>query len=218
VNETSVANMALGRLGIGQTIASLDEATNPARQCKRWFDHCRDEVLRDLKPDFANVAEALALVADETYPGWGYVYQYPNECLVLHDAGAQSRVPVWYDEPYATGGVGGYRYYPYYVSNVPWKVALKADKASRVILSDIAEAWAFFTARVTNLNVWTPDAISALAWKLASEIAGAIQVKADLIQLARQSYEVEKSRTKAASRNEARQDRMPESPSIQIRS
>lgn len=213
MNETEVANFALGRLGIGQTIESIDEATNAARQCKRWFAQCRNEVLRDFAWGFAFKAEALALVSDQEFPGWTYVYQYPQGCAAIRsiaDEGGMRYARAAFNWPYAWDSVPE-------LIRFPWQLALKDDGASQVILTDVPDAWAFFTGTVTNLSVWPADAISALASKLASEIGGPLQANAQLIQLATQTYEGLRLRAAANAMNEGRPDQDAEASSIRAR-
>jgi hypothetical protein len=214
VQDVDVANFALGRLKVGQMIESLDEATTPARQCNRWFAQCRNEVLRDFPWDFALMAEALAEVSEQTFPGWGYVYQYPLDCLAVREVGTEGGIRLlqasafvsWYEYDHLPRPI---RY--------PFKRALKADKASQVLLTDLPNAWVFFTAEVTNLNVWPEDAISAFAWKLASEVGGPLQAQDALVTRAAQMYEAMKIRAAAASMNESRADREAEGSSILAR-
>jgi hypothetical protein len=80
-DQVGVYNLCLGRLGVGQAIGSPTENSVPAKTCNRFYDQCRQEVLRAFPWGFAMRAEALALVSGQTFPGWTYVYQYPNKCL-----------------------------------------------------------------------------------------------------------------------------------------
>lgn len=213
MQDVDVANMALSRIGIGDTIESLSDNTHRARKCNQWFEQCRNEVLRDFPWGFANKASQLALVSGQTYPGWTYVYQYPQECASVRSVADESGMR------YATSAFN----WPYCWDSIPtiyrfpWKLALKDDGASQVILSDVPEAWVFFTAVVENLNVWPADAISAFAWKLASEIGGPLQANANLILNAAQVYEGLRNRAAAASMNESRDDIEPEASSIRVR-
>jgi hypothetical protein len=211
--EVDVANFALGRLGIGQSIESLSEQTKLARECKRWFNLCRDMVLRDFPWSFANRAEALALVSGETYPGYEYLYAYPQDCLALRNVADENGMrysAAAFNWPQCWDAVP-------VIARFPYKLALKADGASQVIACDLPDAWGYFTARVTNLNVWPSDAISTFAWCLAAEAGGALQANAQMVGRATQMYEGLRNRAAANSMNEARDDIEPEASSIRAR-
>lgn len=212
MSSTEIANLTLGRLGVGQLITSIDDQITPAKLCKRFYHQCRREVLRAFPWDFAQRNEALALVAGQTFPGWTYVYQYPNECLMVR----------------AVGDVSGIRYarsavfcrereqWPP-VLRYPWQQALKDDNASRVLLTDVSSAYAFFTVDLENTGVFPPDFTSVFAWRLAMEVGGPLQCKAELVDRAQQQYLFWHSHASAQAMNESRDDEKPESPSISCR-
>jgi hypothetical protein len=211
--QVDIWNLALGRLQIGQMIETPDDATTPARHCRRLFPQCRDEVLRDFPWGFANKAEALAAVADQVYPGWTYVYQYPQKCAAVRSVADENgmryaRAAFNWPDTWTT---------PQLLARFPFDLALKADGDSQVILSDVPSAWVFHTAIVENLNVWPADALSILAWKLAGEAGGPLQADARLVQAAVTAYEGLRIRAAAASRNESRDDREADASSIRAR-
>lgn len=212
MDKTGIFNLTLGRLGVGQAVASPTEASNPARICNRFYDQCRQEVLRAFPWGFALRAQALALVAGQTFPGWTYVYQYPDDCLMVR----------------AVGDISGIRYARPQVFCIdqslwppvfrsPWQQALKDDFASIVLLSDVQSAYAFFTIDLENTGVFPPDFASALADRLAMEAGGPLQVKADLIDRAEGRYLRSLSTAAAQALNESKDDEKPDSPSITCR-
>jgi hypothetical protein len=212
MSETLIANLALGRLGIGQAITSLSEQSNPARLCNRFYDHCRQELLRAFPWGFALRSEALAEVADQDFPGWAHVYQYPDDCLRIHAIGDESGLRYARTSTFCRELDS----WPQ-VMRFPFQQALKNDNASRVLLSDIDAAYAFFTANVDNTGVFPPDFTSALADRLAIEIGGPLQGKAELIDRAEARYLRSLSVAAATAMNEQRDDVVAESPSISCR-
>lgn len=212
MSSTDIANLSLGRLGIGQAIASLSEQSNPARICARFYERCRKEVLRAFPWGFALRAEALALVAGQTFPGWTYVYQYPDDCLRVHAVADSSGLR------YARASLfcREQETWPP-VMRHPWQQALKDDNASIVLLSDVSSAYAFFTVDLENTAVFPPDFASTFADRLAMEVGGPLQCKADLIDRAEGRYVRSLSGSSAAAMNEQRDDEKPESPSISCR-
>jgi hypothetical protein len=157
-------------------------------------------------------AQPLAIVADQTFPGWQYVYQYPANCLMVR----------------AVGDITGLRYansttfcrerddWPV-VLRQPFQQALKDDNASIVLLSDVSTAYAYFTVDLENTGVFPPDFVSALADRLAMEAGGPLQVKADLIDRAEGRYLRSLATASAKAFNESKDDEKPDSPSISCR-
>jgi hypothetical protein len=212
VSETAIANLALGRLGVGQAIASIDDLITPAKVCKRFYDTCRREVLRAFPWPFAYQAVALGLVSGQTFPGWSYVYAKPANCLTVRAIGDSSGLRFarsfnWcWDQSQWPAAL-----------RQPFQIALKDDGASSIIVTDVQSAYAFLTADVTNAGVFTPDFDSILAWRLAMEAGGPLTVKADLVERAKQEYLYWKSHATASALNESQDDERPESPSISVR-
>ncbi len=212
-----VANYALDTIGISESISDFSDRTTTARVCSRWFDQCREEVLRDFPWPFAKRVMPLAVVADQTAPGWTFVYQYPTDAVRIIAVG----------EEYGLGGmqvgVGGIRYSPFYdgysgsTYRAPWEVRLNDDNASRVIVCSMQNAWVEYVSKVENVGVWPPDAIAALYLRLAAAIGGPLKADANLVRGAQQTYEFMRARAAANSQNEARNQGPPESVSISAR-
>lgn len=214
MDQTGLYNLTLGRLGIGQAVASPSERSVPAQTCNRFYEQCRQEVLRAHPWNFALRAEPLALVADQTFPGWSYVYQYPNGCLLMRAVGDESglriaRTMVLSNDP-------GQEQFLQQIRQ-PWQPALKDDGASQVLLTDVVTAWGFFTVDVRNTGAWTPDFGGVLAWRLAMEAGGPLQAKRELVDAAEQRYLAWMSAASAMSMNEKKDDPPLESPSITCR-
>lgn len=206
-----IYNLALSNLGISQVIADPNERTKYAIVCNRWYETCRDIVLADHPWRFATKAVSLAVV-DETFPGWDYVYAYPDDCLAMRtitdDAGGRFiQNNFWLD--LTSSSLTAVR--------MPFTRALKSDGNTQVILTDLPNAWGIYTARVTTPAVWSPQFLEALAWKLASVAGPSLQVEADMIQTAINAYLAFKNNAAALDMNEERPDREQESPSISIR-
>lgn len=214
MDSTAAANLALGRVGVGQAIAALTENSVPAKTCNRFFEYCRQEVLRAHPWGFALRAEPLALVADQTFPGWGYVYQYPSNCLMVRAVGDESGLRVVRDAFISCDSNRDTILQQY---KVPYQIALKDDGASQIIVTDIETAWAFFTVDVPNPGAWPVDFGGVFAWRLAMEIGGPLSAKRELVDAAEQRYVSWMSHAAAASMNEQRDDVRAESPSISCR-
>src|SRR4051812_44204103 len=125
MNETGISNLALGCVGIGQQIASLSEQSTPAKRCNAVYHQCRQELLRGFPWNFGLKTVPLVLVADQSFPGWSYVYQYPANCLMVRAIGDQ------YGIRYATPRTFCSREDQWPAPlRAPYQIALKDDETS----------------------------------------------------------------------------------------
>jgi hypothetical protein len=212
-DQVGVYNLCLGRLGVGQAIGSPTENSVPAKTCNRFYDQCRQEVLRAFPWAFALRAEALALVSGQTFPGWTYVYQYPNKCLnmrvVADSSGIRQITSALTTDPTDFSTLQQLRQ--------PWQKGLKTDGASQVVLTDVVNAYGFFTYDVTNTGAWDVDFAGVVADRLSMEVGGPLQAKPELVVAATNRYATWFSMAAAAAMNEQRDDRVAESASITAR-
>lgn len=214
MDQTGAYNLCLGRLGIGQAVGAPTDRTVPAQTCNRFFDQCRQEVLRAFPWGFALAAEPLALVAGQSFPGWAYVYQVPDKCITVRAVADEGGLRVIRDV-FSSCDLSNMRQ-PHIIRG-PWQIALKEDGASQVILTDISDAWGFFTKDVTNTGAWPVDFGSVIAWRLAMEVGGPLAAKRELIERAENAFLQWFSWATAATMNEQRDDSRAESPSIACR-
>lgn len=214
MDQTGLYNLTLGRLGVGQVVAAPTENSIPAKTCNRFYELCRQEVLRAFPWGFALKAEPLALVAGQEFPGWGYVYQYPNGCLNMRAVGDESglrlvRTRCLSNDPTFWSLLTQVRQ--------PWQKALKDDGASQVLLTDVVDAWGFYTKDVTNIGAWDVDFGSVFAWRLAMEVGGPLQAARSFVDAAEQRYLTWFSAVSANAMNEQKDDKPAESNSITCR-
>ncbi len=213
-DQVGVYNLCLGRLGVGQSVGAPTENSVPAKTCNRFYDQCRQEVLRSFPWGFALRAQPLALVADQTFPGWSYVYQYPSGCLFMRAVADSAGI-----RQVLSGAMACDPCWPSTLQSVrrPWQKALKTDGASQVLLSDVVNAWGFFTVDVINTGAWDVDVAGVIADRLSMEVGGPLQAKPELVAAAAQRYQIWSFAAAAAAMNEQRDDAVAESASITAR-
>lgn len=147
-SAVAICNLALSRVGISSTIAALDETSQEAIACNAVYEQARDEVLRDFPWPFARKYVELGLVEEEPNDDWDYSYRYPSDCiralrLVSGDPQGRTRIPF----------------------------QLGHDDSGRLLFTDEEDAELIYTARFTDPAHFDPTFASALAWRIAVDIA-----------------------------------------------
>ena len=141
-SETTICNLALGKLGARQVIA-LDEESVEARSCRLHYAETRDEVLRSHRWNFAIRREVLTQMATPPKFGMAFAYQLPTDCLRVFE-------------------VNGYN---------PGRRRRPWDIEGQLLVTNAESAWVRYIARVTDCNQFDALFVDALAVKLASKIA-----------------------------------------------
>jgi len=143
MDRTQIANFALRHIGDAE-INSLDESTEPARVCKRFFDQSRDEALREHPWNFSIKRAVLARLSPAPLFGWNYRYELPVDWLRNIRLNDYEVWDTWQDRFVIEG---------------------------REILTNQDEAKIIYVGRVENPNLFDALFVEALSLKLASKIA-----------------------------------------------
>lgn len=219
-SEVEIYNLALGHIGITETVSSLTERSKARETCARFYDQARDYVLRDFPWPFAYRAVQLAEVSGASFPGWTYVYRYPTDCLqarqITNSAGTRLR---WYgsvSNPAIRATADGYQSFNWFPPRIPFQIS--SDDEGRLILSDEPEAYLVYTARIDNTELFDPMFVNLisryLAFLIFPSMRGTERDPTPLFTI----YSLEKSAAQAVACNEHEDDIPRESPSISVRS
>jgi hypothetical protein len=144
-SEVSVANQALGWLGLDRLI-SLDDPSKAAALCKDNLPSLRDAILEGSDWSFAQKRATLAPSTDTV--AWGYAYSVPlpADCLRVS---------------YVTDSPDEYEMKPL----EPWV------KEGHAILCNATTVYIRYTRREDDPKKWSEGFSQALAARLASDIA-----------------------------------------------
>jgi hypothetical protein len=157
-SEVDICNLALARLGDDATVASIDppEGSAQAEHCARFYPIARDSLLEMHAWKFATRRVQLAKL---TVPSWNWLFAYaaPNNALKLLGVLSATASNEEETQPYETESDA---------NGVP------------IILTNEDDATLRFVARVTDTTMFSPLFVDALAWLLASYLAGPV-VKGD---------------------------------------
>lgn len=176
-----ICNMALSRIGRGRII-SLDDNNEESRQCKMFYDMCRQSLLKDYDWGFAKRIEQMAQV-DSKHFGWQYVYAYPSNCLQI------------------------LRIYNSYGESLVHKID-EADEwdifnmsgSNQAVACDVDSAMVEYIIDIRDSGLYSAQFCDAFAWRLAAEIAIPLTGDANMRNNSWQFYEmmVRKVKTNAA--------------------
>lgn len=173
--STDICNMALSSIGQGR-IDSIDEDSEAARQCKIYYELMRKSLLSTFRWGFAERFEKLALV-NTTIPKWAYAYAIPKKCLIIRQLYNKDGDDLSIDE-----STKDLEYHEFQIALV--------DESTRVIMTDIPDAYMDYTADITNAELFNPSFAEALAHKLASQLAVPLSGSQSMAQSQYQLYQV----------------------------
>lgn len=173
-----ICNAALANIGNRQFITDIEEDTAEAQACNALYESKRDLVLASHPWRFATRRATLAVVADVTREGWGYVYALPSDFLELIQLAPESRNP-----------------YP--SSRMAFATELNDAGDGLLLLADDGNGNISYIAQVDSPIVYPAYFAEAISWLLASELAVALAVKDSLAQNALKRFQISLSQAKA---------------------
>jgi hypothetical protein len=186
-SQVEIYNMALGNIGISETVASLEERSKAQYTCTRYWEIARDTALSEFSWSFATKTATLALVG--TPPrGWIYQYQYPTDCLKAMALTPAGRV--WRPQSIR--------------ERQNFKIGF-ADE-SQVILANDQFAELSYVVRISDTGRYPPLFVEALSWKLAMHIATPMTAQTSVVQNAAAAYERAWQLAASADLNESTED------------
>ncbi len=213
LSKVDICNAAVYKLGQDIRIASLSENTKTARIFAGIYDRVRDFVLADSQPPWAMKSVALAQSNLGAYPGWGYRYDYPADCLTA----------------YAMSDGGGIRTSTRFASSPVgdptwgWDArqsfdVVYGDQATSIV-SDFPIAYLTYFASIDDPGRYPPQFVEAfacrLAWEAAPAIAGEVGLR--LKPALMQDYQMARLTAAAHSGNESLELFEPTTPSLAAR-
>ena len=157
-SAVDICNLALGRLGDAATVASINppEGSAQAEHCERFYPIALNSLLELHDWKFATRSVTLSLLDTESW-NWAYAYAMPSGLIKLlavlpADASPDDEGHEYDTENTSTG--------------------------QGLILTDLEDATLRYIAPVTDTTKFPPLFVDALAWLLASYLAGPL-IKGD---------------------------------------
>lgn len=212
LSKTEICNLALAKIGKEQGIANLDtEQSKAARICRQLYPIALDWLLGDFEWSFATSVVKLASPSGDVPIGWGYQYALPADCLSALKVCDYSGARTWSRSSISLGDQ------VLAVPDFPFRVMRSASAGTRVIVTDLPEAYLIYTARIETVTDYSAQFVQALTWLLASELAMPMAVEPGLADRARQGFGIALSEAKNKDARIGVDDPRPESPSVQVR-
>ena len=162
-NAVEICNLAMSFLGDAASIASVNppESATQSRMCASYYPIARSAMLEMFDWSFAQKRAFLPRLSDEKGSGWQGVYQLPADSLRV------IRVrPYGTEHPILRDG----RLYPFPDSDLPDE---RFDVMGRKLYTNAENPIAFYITSEVNEGLFSPTFVTAFAYYLASEIAGA---------------------------------------------
>ena len=152
-SAVDIANLALAHLGDTATVASLDppEGSAQAEHAARFYPIARNSLLELHAWHFATRRKVLAPLDIDSW-AWAYAYAAPTNMVKMLAV-----------LPYEANSDDETQLYD-----------MEAGDASSIILTDQENAVARYIEGVTDTTRFSPLFVDALAWLLASYMAGPI--------------------------------------------
>ena len=183
ISKIVICNLALSHLG-QSSILSLEQDDEKARRLNLFYEPVRDELLRTHHWGFANTYEPLALLEKDATGKEGFCYKYPVDALFIRR--------VFKDVQANT--------------SIPFTERFRRDLHSRVLYIPSQTAYAEYTRRITDENLFDPAFVKTFSLALACDLAISLTGDAHLAQQLMQKYTL--------SLEEARRSNMTESISF----
>lgn len=182
-----LCNIALSRIGRG-SIISLDDRSEESRQCKLYYDLCRQTLLKDYDWGFAKRIDQLAQI-DLQHFGWAYVYAYPSQCLqVLRIYNDQGESLVHKNDVIDQ-----------------WDI-FNISGGRQALACDVTAARAEYVVDIRDATLYSAQFSDALSWRLAAELAFPLTGDANLRMNAWQFFEMTARKVKTNTARERNVD------------
>lgn len=173
-----ICNLALSYLGDEATVTAIDPIPDGSAQaalCARFYPISRNSLLEMHSWGFATVRFSMSELSSASVPPqWQHAYAIPSDAinlLAVIDSAAGSDYSVAIPTPFIPPGtinanIGNFTPQPF--------VAETLLDGTQVIFTNQENAMLLYTRLVTDATKFTPLFTEALAWLLASKLAGPI--------------------------------------------
>jgi len=174
----AICNLALSHIGDASRVTSIDPVDGSAQSthCARFYPIARDSLLEMRQWSFAMKRKVLIELDESDVTEWDYAYLHPADALSIisvqpedaTDDYVQPSIQLGFTPTPVMGSQASF-------SNVGAPFSVEIDSLGRkVIYTDLPDAAVRYVSRASDATKYPQTFVIALAWKLASMLAGAI--------------------------------------------
>jgi len=160
--KTDIANIALAKFREGRITNIESNTDSVAVVMNDQYDHALELLLEEHRWNFAGKRVTLTQVSDKPPFGWDYKYQLPSDIIRLKDVNGED------------------------VEASSRHYVVEGDK----LLTNDKTVTITYTAKVTDVNLFSPSFIESLAFKLASLVCGRLTGDTELAIALDRQYSV----------------------------
>lgn len=219
-SDVDICNLALGYLGDSANVSSINPPDSvQAEHCARFYPLARDALLNMHNWGFATrrILPASIAVPPEAAGMWAFAYIAPDDSLTItrvYDPTMSDDLVMSIPQPY-DGWWPGSTSYPAQSSLttgdiVPQPFSVETDASGNdIIYTNQAGAAISYTSSISDTTKFSPSFTVALAWLLASYLAGPIIKGTEGIKMAQaclKAFAGAKSEATMSDANERRVD------------
>lgn len=161
MTKTEIANIALAKFREGRITNIESDTDSVAVVMNDQYDHALELLLEEHRWNFAGTRITLTQLSDAPPFGWKYQYQLPSDIIRLRDVNGE---------------------------DVEASSQLFAIEGNKLLTND-AKVTITYTGKITDVNLFSPSFIEALAFKLASITCGRLTGDAELAVALGRQYE-----------------------------
>jgi hypothetical protein len=217
--KVDIWNRALDRIGETETIEDESDDRLAAAVCGRHYDDCLVEVLEDFPWPFAKGQAELAELAGVTRAGWGHVYAVPEDFVsaraILYGGARIGLIPAdFVSTTTSTSSRSTLN------GRVSYEIQSNDAGDGQILCTDVdlSDADGFeYTRRIEVVSAFPRLFVSALAFRLAAELAMAIRKDVKLADSMLKGYQGDVARAFTAQLRGNQEDPEPEASSIRAR-
>ena len=215
LSDVAIYNLALGRIGVAQRVVALSpvpDQTPAGIIGANIYPAMRDAVLTDFPWKFASTyAQLVQLNPVGTPPNaeWAYSYRYPSNCLFVRRLMWTPNLTPVPGPPLTPITQQSSLAQPWKREDgdaLPWPWEPSSDSVGLIILTDLANATAKYTQSITNSLLFSLPFCSALAWRIAAEVAMPLARSESFEEKARKMYKEEIATARSLAMNESQDD------------
>lgn len=165
ISKITICNLALAQLGQAP-ISSLEQDDERARRLNLFYEPVRDEVLRTHNWGFAGAEEPLIFIENDSADTARFLYKYPTEALFIRRVFTK-------DAPQQP---------------LKFREIFRTDLHCRVLEANVPEAYAQYTRRILDENLFDPAFVKSFSLALACDLAVALTGDSGLASQILQKY------------------------------